>query len=40
MGDKEFGIDPKTVMNFAREIKTAQENSSAEIAIVVGGGNI
>src|SRR5574344_912590 len=39
LGDQEFGIDQKPVMFIASEIKKARE-SGAEIAVVVGGGNI
>ncbi|MDO4710575.1 MAG: UMP kinase [Peptostreptococcaceae bacterium] len=38
-GDKGFGIDNDTVLNIAKSIKKAHE-LGAEIAIVVGGGNI
>lgn len=39
MGDQQFGIDQKPVEMIANEIKQAQE-IGAEIAVVVGGGNI
>lgn len=39
MGDKPFGIDPKTVDYIASEVKDAF-SAGAEIAIVIGGGNI
>ena len=39
MGDKDFGIDQKPVEMIANEIKAAYD-IGAEIAIVVGGGNI
>lgn len=39
MGDQQFGIDQKPVEMIANEIKQAQE-LGAEIAVVVGGGNI
>ena len=39
MGDAPYGIDATTVAHVARQIQNAQE-SGAEIAIVVGGGNI
>jgi uridylate kinase len=39
MGDAPYGIDAATVSHVARQIQNAQE-SGAEIAIVVGGGNI
>ncbi len=38
-GDKGFGIDNETVISIAQAIKKAHE-LGAEIAIVVGGGNI
>lgn len=37
--DRDFGIDETVIRNYAREIRTAVENG-AEIAIVIGGGNI
>jgi len=37
-GDREFGLDPDAVLAFAREVVSAAE--LAEVAIVVGGGNI
>lgn len=39
LGDQEFGIDQKPVMMIAQEIKLAHDEG-AEIAVVVGGGNI
>lgn len=39
MGDQGFGIDPNVVNKVAEEIK-AVHDSGAEVAIVVGGGNI
>ena len=39
MGEQQFGIDQKPVEMIANEIKQAQE-IGAEIAVVVGGGNI
>lgn len=39
LGDQEFGIDPKPVEMIAHEIKKAH-TEGAEIAVVVGGGNI
>lgn len=39
LGDQEFGIDSKPVEMIANEVKLAHEEG-AEIAIVVGGGNI
>ncbi|MEN9928394.1 MAG: kinase [Bacteroidota bacterium] len=39
MGDKQYGIDPKTLAEYATEIK-AIHDQGIEIAIVIGGGNI
>jgi uridylate kinase len=39
MGNQEFGIEQKAVLHYADEIKTALE-TGAEVAIVIGGGNI
>ena len=39
LGDQQFGIDQKPVKLIASEIKAARE-AGAEIAVVVGGGNI
>ncbi|MDD3594352.1 MAG: UMP kinase [Candidatus Gastranaerophilales bacterium] len=39
MGEQGFGIDPKVVSEVAQEIKSAHD-LGAQIAIVVGGGNI
>ncbi len=39
LGDQDFGIDPKPVEMIAQEIKLAHDEG-AEIAVVVGGGNI
>ena len=39
LGDHEFGIDPKVVNQFADDI-IAAHNIGAEVAVVVGGGNI
>ena len=38
MGDREYGVDPKTVASIAREVLEVQ-TSGTEVAIVVGGGN-
>jgi len=38
MGDREYGVDPRTVEAIAREVLTVQR-SGTEIAVVVGGGN-
>ena len=39
MGDREYGIDPQFIDELAEEIKSVYE-IGAEIAIVIGGGNI
>ena len=39
MGEKNFGIDPKMLVNYANQIKALAEQD-VEIAIVIGGGNI
>ena len=39
LGEQQFGIDQKPVAMIANEVKKARE-LGAEIAIVVGGGNI
>ncbi|MFD2148359.1 UMP kinase [Mucilaginibacter antarcticus] len=39
MGDKQYGIDNKQVLQYAQDIKSVHEQG-IEIAIVVGGGNI
>ncbi|ASU36539.1 UMP kinase [Mucilaginibacter xinganensis] len=39
MGDKQYGIDNKQVLQYAQDIK-AVKDKGIEIAIVVGGGNI
>jgi len=39
MGDKEFGIDHSRLSQYAGEIKTIVDKG-AEVAIVIGGGNI
>ncbi len=38
MGDREYGVDPKTVTAVAREV-VAVRKAGTELAIVVGGGN-
>jgi uridylate kinase len=38
MGEREYGVDPRTVGSIAREVHTVRQ-SGTEIAIVVGGGN-
>ncbi|MCL7714291.1 UMP kinase [Stenotrophomonas mori] len=39
MGDEDYGIDPKIINRLAREVIEAQQ-AGAEVALVVGGGNI
>ncbi|NLC62137.1 MAG: UMP kinase [Gammaproteobacteria bacterium] len=39
MGDEDYGIDPKVISRLAREVMEAQQ-AGAEIALVIGGGNI
>ena len=39
MGDRQYGIDNKQVLQYAHDIKTVVDKG-IEIAIVVGGGNI
>ena len=39
MGEKQFGIDPKRIDQYAADIKECIE-SKIQIAIVIGGGNI
>lgn len=39
MGDRDYGLDVKTVDRIAREVKTIR-NFGVEICIVIGGGNI
>jgi uridylate kinase len=38
MGDRDYGVDPKTVASIAREV-VAVHAAGTELAIVVGGGN-
>jgi uridylate kinase len=38
MGDREYGVDPKTVSSIAREVVAVQA-AGTDIAVVVGGGN-
>ena len=38
MGDREYGVDPRTVTAIAREV-VAVQRAGTEIAVVVGGGN-
>lgn len=39
MGDKQFGIDPERLAQYARDIKPVVD-AGVEVAIVIGGGNI
>ncbi len=39
MGDKEFGINTETLLNYARQIKEISD-LGIEVAVVIGGGNI
>ncbi len=39
MGDRQYGIDPKRLAEYAQEIKEVV-NKGVEVAIVIGGGNI
>jgi uridylate kinase len=39
LGEKTFGIDPVVIDRYSEEIKTARD-AGAEIALVIGGGNI
>ncbi|HEX8269951.1 MAG TPA: UMP kinase [Flavobacterium sp.] len=39
MGEKQYGIDPNVLAEYADDIKTIHEKG-VEIAIVIGGGNI
>jgi len=39
MGNQQFGIEQQAVLHYAEEIKTAI-SSGAQVAIVIGGGNI
>lgn len=39
MGERQYGIDPKTLAEYASEIKQIHDKG-IEIAIVIGGGNI
>ena len=39
MGDEDYGIDPKVLHRLAREVTEVRE-AGAEIALVIGGGNI
>jgi len=39
MGERQYGIDPKRIAEYAQEIKKVVEKG-IEVAIVIGGGNI
>ena len=39
MGDRQYGIDPKRLKEYAKEIKEVTDKG-IELAIVIGGGNI
>ncbi|HEU5051507.1 MAG TPA: UMP kinase [Hanamia sp.] len=39
MGDKNFGLDPKVLSQYAQDIKSITE-LGVQVAIVIGGGNI
>jgi uridylate kinase len=39
LGDRQYGIDPKRLAEYAQDIKTITEEG-VEVAIVIGGGNI
>ncbi len=39
MGDKQFGIDPERISQYAEEVKQIVKKG-VEVAIVIGGGNI
>ena len=39
MGDEDYGIDPKVINRLAAEVVEAQQ-AGAEVAVVIGGGNI
>lgn len=39
LGNREYGIDPVAALSVAKEIKSAK-TSGAEVAVVIGGGNI
>ena len=39
MGERQYGIDPKRLAEYAKEIKVVV-NKGIEVAIVIGGGNI
>ena len=39
LGERSYGIDPKRIAQYAKEIKTVTE-IGLEVAVVIGGGNI
>ncbi|MGO3706218.1 MAG: UMP kinase [Mesonia hippocampi] len=39
MGERQYGIDPERLADYAKEIKTVTDKG-IEVAIVIGGGNI
>lgn len=39
MGDKQFGIDPERIAQYAEDVKKAVD-AGVQVAIVIGGGNI
>ena len=39
LGERSYGIDPKRITQYAKEIKTVTE-LGLEVAVVIGGGNI
>jgi uridylate kinase len=39
MGEQDYGIDPATVLDLAKEVKAARDNG-LEVCLVIGGGNI
>ncbi|WP_340065039.1 UMP kinase [Ascidiimonas aurantiaca] len=39
MGDRQYGIDPKRLLEYAKEIKEVMDRG-VQVAIVIGGGNI
>ncbi|MDA8734295.1 UMP kinase [Flavobacteriaceae bacterium] len=39
LGERSYGIDPKRIAQYAKEIKTVTE-LGLEVAVVIGGGNI
>ena len=39
LGERSYGIDPKRIAQYAKEIKTVTERG-LEVAVVIGGGNI